>query len=464
MNPANPKPILSSSVRSIQRRLFVLLLRALVTVILLSVIFLFVLTGLFIGRMANIIQFFGSPLFTSLETYYLARGNWEGVNTVFAHQAISPFPKALPHWEDALLLDETDRIIVDRGRTDTSLIGTVYRAQKGDFKQNLQVNGKQVGAIILWGNEYHHTWPFIFGVLRPVALLSFLPAVLTLVIGMLLMRRVVAPLSEVIAAAQSVAGGDLSTRVQARGPDDLRALSDSFNHMADALERNDRERREMLADVAHELRTPLTVIRGRLEGILDGVYSAEEAQIAQVLEETYLMERLVDDLRLLTLAESRQLHFDFKPVNLGDLAERAVSLFEAETAEHNIALTLTIEPGLAPIQADPQRVEQVIGNLLGNSVRYVPDGGRIEIRVANVAGAVELTISDNGSGISKADLPHIFDRFWRGEKSRTRSAGGAGLGLTIARQMVEAQRGCIYARNKPDGGLLVGFTLPIQPE
>jgi signal transduction histidine kinase len=450
----------SKSVRLIRRRLFFLLLRALAIVIVLSGVFLFVLTGLFIGRTVIINKFYGSPLFTSLETYYLAHGNWQGVNTIFAQQAISPFPEALPHWEDAILLDVADRVVVDRGRINTPLIGTIYHFRRGDIKHILQVNGQQVGTIILWTSNYH-TWPFVVGILRPIVLLSFLPAVLTLVIGMLLMRRVVTPLSEVIAAAQSVAAGDLSTRVQASGPDVLRALNDSFNQMADSLERNDRERRDMLADIAHELRTPLSVIRGRLEGILDGVYSTDEAQIAQVLEETYLMERLVDDLRLLTLAESRQLHFDLKKVNLGELAERAVSLFEAETNEHNIMLTLTIEPGLASIQADPQRVEQVIGNLLSNAVRYVPDGGRVELRVANKADEVELTISDNGPGIPEKNLHHIFDRFWRGEKSRTRSTGGAGLGLTIARQLIEAQQGCIFARNQPGGGLLVGFSLPI---
>jgi signal transduction histidine kinase len=285
--------------------------------------------------------------------------------------------------------------------------------------------------------------------------------VLTLLIGMLLMRRMVTPLSEVIAAAHSVAAGDLSTRVQLRGPADMRALSDSFNHMADTLERNDRERRNMLADIAHELRTPLTVIRGRLEGVLDGIYTPNDAQIAQVLEETYLLERLVDDLRLLTLAESRQLHFDQKPVDLGGLADRAVGLFEAEAAEQNITLSLDIQPGMSIIKADPQRIEQVIGNLLSNSMRYVPAGGRVEVRIANRGETVELTISDNGPGIPEVDLSHIFDRFWRGERSRTRSAGGAGLGLAIARQLIEAQNGSIFVRNQPEGGLLVGFTLPI---
>lgn len=451
----------SASVRSIQRRLFILLLRALATVILLSVIFLFLLTGLFIGSSYVLNRFFGSPLYTSLETYYLAHGNWDGVNKVFAQHAISPFPRGLPHWENAMLLDETGKIVVDRGQMDTGLVGTIYQVKKNDVRQDLWVNGRQVGTLILWGTGYVNTWPFVYKLLRPVVFLSLLPVVLTLVIGMLLMRRVVTPLSEVIAAAHSVAAGDMSTRVQVRGPDDLRALSDSFNQMANSLERNDRDRRALLADIAHELRTPLSVIRGRLEGILDGVYTADDAHVAQVLEETYLLERLVEDLRLLTLAESGQLHFDLQPVQMGELAERAVSLFEAETLEHNITLSLVIEPELASVQADPQRVEQVIGNILSNAIRYIPDGGRVEVRVANKTGAIELTISDNGPGVPQADLPHIFDRFWRGERSRARSAGGTGLGLAIAKQLVEAQRGEIYARNLPEGGLLVGFSLLI---
>ena len=448
-----------SSVRSIQLRLFTLLLRALSIVVLLSVVFLFVLTGLFIGRSFTLSRFFGSPLYTSLETYYLAHGNWEGVNSVFIEHAISSFPRALPRWEDAILLDDTGRILVYHGSTSSGLVGTIYQNRHGEVSQDLQVNGKKVGTLILWGTDYSHAWQFVYDLLRPVVFLSFLPVVLTLVIGLLLMRRVVTPLSEVIAAAHAVAAGDLSTRVQVSGPDDLRALSDSFNHMADTLDRNDRDRRAMLADIAHELRTPLSIIRGRLEGILDGVYRPDDAQIAQVLEETYLLERLVDDLRLLTLAESGQLHFDTKSVNLGELAERAVSLFDAEAAEHNIELTLLVGPGVVPVKADPQRIEQVIGNLLSNAMRYVPDGGRVVLRVAKIESRIEVSFEDNGPGVPEENLAYMFDRFWREERSRSRSAGGIGLGLAIAKQLIEAQGGAIFASNRPGGGLRVGFTL-----
>jgi two-component system OmpR family sensor kinase/two-component system sensor histidine kinase BaeS len=275
------------------------------------------------------------------------------------------------------------------------------------------------------------------------------------------MRRVVTPLADVIAAAQSVAAGDLSTRVEVRGPGDLRSLSDSFNRMADALERTDRERRNLLADVAHELRTPLTIIRGKLEGMVDGVYSADEAHVAPVLEETYVLERLVEDLRLLTLAETRQLHFDREPIDLGDLAERAADLFEAEAAEKGVAITVRVVPGLPPVLADPQRVGQVIGNLMSNALRYVPANGKVEITVQRSQASVELAVSDDGPGVPEADLAKLFDRFWRGEKSRARSEGGAGLGLAIAKQLVEAQSGAIAARLRPGGGLCVSVVMPI---
>jgi signal transduction histidine kinase len=193
--------------------------------------------------------------------------------------------------------------------------------------------------------------------------------------------------------------------------------------------------------------------------MVDGVYPADEAHVAPVLEETYVLERLVEDLRLLTLAETRQLHFEREPVDLGDLAERAADLFGAEAAEKGITITVRVEPDLAAVNADPQRVGQVIGNLLSNALRYVPERGQVEVAVQRSNGSVELAVSDNGPGVAESDLPHLFDRFWRSDKSRARSEGGAGLGLAIAKQLVEAQAGTITASNVPGGGLRVVFRL-----
>jgi signal transduction histidine kinase len=271
---------------------------------------------------------------------------------------------------------------------------------------------------------------------------------------------VVSPLAEVIAAAEEIAGGRLQTRVRIKAPDDLRDLSASFNKMADVLERNDRERRDMLADIAHELRTPLTVLRGRLEGIMDGVYPTDESHIIPALEEVYLLERLVEDLRLLTLAESQQLVFEKYELDMIEIARRSISMFQAEADEKKINLELVTSLEKALIVADPLRTEQVIGNLISNALRYVPGGGRVWVEITNESEEVIICINDNGPGIPEADLPFIFNRFWRGEKSRSRVSGGAGLGLAIAKLLVEGQEGRISAQTLASGGLQVRVTFP----
>ncbi|NWF65148.1 MAG: HAMP domain-containing protein, partial [Chloroflexi bacterium] len=263
-----------------------------------------------------------------------------------------------------------------------------------------------------------------------------------------------------IYAARAVADGKLETRIPKEGPQDLRSLSESFNEMAASLERSDRERRDMLADIAHELRTPLSVIRGRLEGIVDGVYPETGTPVSTSLEQAYLLERLVDDLRLLTLAESRQLHFESKPVDLGNLARHVIDLFQAEAGEKKISLVLNQLPENVIVTADAQRTEQVIANLVGNALRYIPEDGRVWIEISADEHAATLSVNDSGTGIPEADQPFIFDRFWRKDKSRSRSSGGTGLGLAIAKQLVEAQGGVIEARNLPEGGLQVVVTFP----
>jgi signal transduction histidine kinase len=304
---------------------------------------------------------------------------------------------------------------------------------------------------------------FIFSLIGPTAVISILLGILTLITGLLLMRRMINPLSEVIAAAQAVSQGDLTARVPVRAQnDDLSALSDHFNHMANELERSDKQRRNMLADIAHELRTPITILRGRLEGILDGVYPPDEDHIAPALEETYLLERLVEDLRLLALAESNQLRFELKPVKLDELAETILGLFSAQADERNVSLTLNADADLPEVMVDSQRFQQVVGNLIDNALRYTPEGSSIDLSIHRIENGVVLSLIDGGPGMPEDELSHVFDRFWRGEKSRARSTGGAGLGLSIARQLVEAQGGKISAHNHSPVGFEVSIILPIS--
>jgi two-component system OmpR family sensor kinase/two-component system sensor histidine kinase BaeS len=212
----------------------------------------------------------------------------------------------------------------------------------------------------------------------------------------------------------------------------------------------------MFADIAHELRTPLSVIRGRLEGIVDGIYTADGGQVPLALEQTYLLERLVDDLRLLTLAESGQLHFEKKNVDLAQLVQHSIDMFSAEANEKNISLTFEKGSTDFAIELDPQRTEQVIGNLIGNALRYIPEGSKVWLVLDRNAESIRLFVNDDGPGVSNEDLPFLFDRFWRKDKSRARASGGTGLGLAITKQLVEAQGGTISAWN------LVGQGLQIQ--
>ncbi len=443
------------SVRSIQTRLFLLLLRAFITVVLLILVIVFALTTYFLSTPTRFNPPERIPIVSRLETFYLARGSWQGVRVII------PVGESR-EWENATLVGPDGRILLDRGEADSPLVGSPYVPGSDNRVVPLLIKGQSVGTLVLSDTFVPRQLNSTLGLLAPVGLISIFLAVLTIIIGILLVRRMVYPLAEVIAAARAVAGGDLSTRVPVSGPDDLRALSDSFNHMAASLEQNDRERRDMLADIAHELRTPLTVMRGRLEGIVDGIYPSNAEHITPALEETYLLERLVEDLRLLTLAESRQLHFEKSQVDLNELARHVIDLFQAEAEDRKISLSVQTAAADAVALLDSQRTEQVVGNLLANALRYTPEAGRVWVTVEKEAGSVVLIVSDSGPGVPEEDLPRIFNRFWRAEKSRSRASGGAGLGLAIARQLVEAQNGRISARNLPEGGLQVRCEFPVE--
>jgi len=450
----------SNSVRSIRNRLFLLLLRAFIIAVAFLILFTLLATGLVLAYPSQSNPLYRLPAIARLETYYIARGSWDGVGVIFNNS----LNIEASQWQASILMDAQDRIVVEHGRPVNPATLPRYRPASGETVIPIMVNGQVVGKLVVGQNIQPSERRFTLNFLQPVILASLILAVFATLIGLLLTRRVVSPLAEVIAAAEEIAGGHLQTRVRVKAPDDLRDLSDSFNKMADVLERNDRERRDMLADIAHELRTPLTVLRGRLEGIMDGVYPADEGSIGPALEEAYLLERLVEDLRLLTLAESHQLAFEKHELDLIEIARRSISMFQAEADEKKISLDLVTSMDKALILADPLRTEQVIGNLLSNALRYISQGGHVWIEISRPRTGtgttshndeVVVSINDNGPGIPEADLPYIFNRFWRGEKSRSRVSGGAGLGLAIAKLLVEGQEGRITARSLPEGGLQV---------
>lgn len=437
-----------SSVQEIRTRLFLLLVRTFVIVLFLSVFFFLAIVSFVLTSPSASSAPFSMPFIGALQGYYLGHGGWDGVEVVFNS---NDELKSL----STILLDKDQRILLDRDAGSDWTFDSTYEIRPDDLVLPIDVNGQKIGSLVITSLSVPARLDIVRGIIFPVGVISFVLALFLVVVAILLVRRFVNPLADVIYAARKVASGKLSTRIASTGPQDLRSLSESFNEMASSLERSDRERRNMLADIAHELRTPLSVIRWRLEGIVDGVYSADGSQVSLALEQAYLLERLVDDLRLLTLAETRQLHFEKKSVDLGELAQRAIDLFSAEAREKNISLSLENESSNLHVELDPQRTEQVIGNLIGNALRYVPEGGKVWLNLEEMPESVCITVNDNGLGVAQEDLPFLFDRFWRKDKSRSRSSGGTGLGLAIARQLIEAQGGKIFANNIPGGGLQV---------
>lgn len=281
-------------------------------------------------------------------------------------------------------------------------------------------------------------------------------------------RGFATPLANVMAAADAVADGDLTARVpepqQGRSNGEIGRLAKSFNHMATELERSDEQRRNLTADVAHELRTPLHIIQGNLEGILDGVYEATPDHINATLEETRSLARLVDDLRTLSLAEAGELPLVFEEVDIADLLADIETSFQGEAEAQNIQFECTVEQSDQPmvVHGDPGRLDQVLGNLIVNALRHTSAGDQVEVSVFPEESQAVIEIRDSGEGIAAADLPYIFDRFWRGDRARSHGDGsGGGLGLAIVRQLVNAHNGTITAESVQGEGSLFRVKLPL---
>jgi signal transduction histidine kinase len=270
----------------------------------------------------------------------------------------------------------------------------------------------------------------------------------------LTMRRVGGPLGDVVEAANRVAAGDFTARVVEHGAPSLRMVGRAFNSMTVRLESQDRQRRQLMADIAHELRTPLTVIQGRIEGLLDGVYPRDDAQLGQALAETRMLVRLVDDLRTLAHAESGTLVIQKEPTDVVALASEVVDTFSAEAKSRQVSLHLDAPPDLALMTVDPLRLREILMNLLSNALNHTPAKGRISIELKTTGDRVVVKVADTGTGIAAEDLPKIFDRFYKGSTSR-----GSGLGLAIARNLVTAHGGDINAESQPGRGTAITFSL-----
>lgn len=327
----------------------------------------------------------------------------------------------------------------------SSSIGSLYIMEGNSTDLNrasLEITFNSLGKYFIWS--------------------AFLAVIVALVITILLSRRILAPIRALTRAARRFGKGDFSAKIEYEGKSELGELAISFNSMARNLENTEIQRRNMVADIAHELRTPITNLRGYLEAISDGLVQPDESTIRSLSEEATSLSRLVNELQELSLADAGVLKIDIQPFDIGALLSDAVHFFMAEAISHGITLSCEHADNLPDVEIDPHRIRQVLINLLSNAIVHTPAGGTVSVSASATRNAVAVTISDTGEGIPEQDLPHIFERFYRVDKSRNRTTGGSGLGLTIAKRFVEAHGGSITVSSTIGKGSTFMFSLPVS--
>jgi signal transduction histidine kinase len=296
---------------------------------------------------------------------------------------------------------------------------------------------------------------------QKILLVSVLSALVALGSALALGRRMLRPLVHLRAASRNLAGGDLSARAPETGPRELRDLSASFNEMAASLEQLFDARRELVAWASHDLRTPLASLKAMIEALEDDL--AEPAEYLEAIRtQTEILSGLVDDLFELARIDAGALTLDLRDAPLGELVSRCLSSLGAEARAREVELASQVEAHTI-VRVAPDKVERVLLNLLANAVRHSPRNGEVAVVVQTDTNHVIVTVEDGGEGLVPGASQRMFDRFWREDDSRARSSGGAGLGLAIAKGLVEAHGGTIWAENRSEGGARVAFTLPLAP-
>jgi signal transduction histidine kinase len=309
--------------------------------------------------------------------------------------------------------------------------------------------------------------------LRSVNQWTWITAILTAsiaaLVGVLFARRITAPLKELSEAAQKISDGDFSQRVAINSDDEIGELGKAFNKMSANIKRNTNLKHRLMIDIVHEIKTPLTVIQGNLEAMLDGVIEPTPKKIAAIHTETLLLARLVNDLRDSTLAQENELGLRREFQDIGPIARQVVEMFEPRACEEQKHLQMTISGELPDIYIDQQRISQVLYNLLNNAFLYTKEGGSITVRVyldsvidAPGSNSIFVSVTDTGIGISKEDLPHVFDHFYRVDESRSRASGGSGIGLAIVKHLVEAHGGVVWVESEMRRGSTFIFTIPVD--
>jgi two-component system sensor histidine kinase BaeS len=410
------------------------------------------------GEIASIGEFQGQ-----LSDFYAAQGNWDGVNNLLRASSLGPQGSGGGYF--LRVLDAAGEVVGRRG-------GQSRSEAEFDVQLPIMVNGRQVGTLLAepagGGGSGHAGEQYLASVNQAILLSGLIAILIALFLGLLLARRITRPLSQLTEATHDLAAGNLGRQVPVTSEDELGRLAGDFNQMAKALELSETQRRRLLADTAHDLRTPIAIMRSHLEAMLDGVFPMTAENLAAIHEETLHLSRLVEDVRLLSLAETGQLPLEKKPVDLQELTGQVVSAFAPLAEADGVLLESDLE-NVPLITADPARLHQVLANLISNAMRFAPSGVRqpptVSVTLQNAGDQVRITIADNGPGLTAEQQQRVFDRFWRSDEARSRSSdrqgSSSGLGLAISKSIVEAHGGTIHVSAAPGEGAAFTISLPV---
>lgn len=340
-------------------------------------------------------------------------------------------------------------------------IASTYNKHIGNLMSNDgQQQGGQSGSR---GSTLYEN--FKAAVNESLLLSSIAAFVIAGILSILISRQITKPLISITDASQEIAKGNYNQRVQVTtdNGDELAQLGHSFNSMAAQLEQTENMRRQLIGDISHELRTPLTAIKGSMEGLIDGVLSSDETTYMHIYQEADRLQRLVEDLQELSRVEGGAFRINKKEIDVDKLLHDALTPLINTFNKKGVQVSIHSEKNLPPVTANHDRILQVIQNLLGNALQFTPENGTIEINAKKVDAFIHISVKDSGAGIEAKHLPHIFERFYRADRSRSRqNGGGSGIGLTIAQSLVEAHGGKIWADSEGKGyGSTFTFTLPV---
>ncbi len=432
----------------------------------------------FVGRNDATSQ--NSDLATRLTNYYTEHQSWDGVGAVLIPtrpftstasrpgnpqpgnpQPGNPPPDRFGPPVALIVTDAASRIVFDSRQ---QRVGDTLSQSERNAATPLQVQNQTVGYLIFTPGPVATLRPieqtFIDQVRQNLLLATLIASLLGAVLSLLISRTLTRPLNRLVEAARAIAAKDLTHRVPPSGTIEVANVANAFNDMAASLQKSEEMRRNLVADVAHELRTPLSVMQGSLSAQLDGVFPLDLAETAKLYDETRLLSRLVDDLRELAQAEAGQLQLNVGVIDVQDVIAATASAFNGVAGEKQVNLNVAATD-LPPVKADSERIAQVLRALLTNALRHTAAHGQVTIAARLVSDQVEVSVQDTGEGIAPDDAPYVFDRFWRGDKARTRETGGSGLGLAIAKQLIEAQGGSIGVESTIGQGSRFWFRLPI---